>query len=133
VAGYNVNSFYLVDRPPFLQAELLNSRGEVIASTGNDGAQFEGIVLNERVQKVQRYSFQGLSQRSTGSLLILMNGAPIRSRMKTLENEVQPLKKYLPRRVPYTRFTKTVTHHDHLFRNFGDKYSTCPISGKIAP
>jgi alpha-L-rhamnosidase len=107
VAGYNVNSFYLVDRPPFLQAELLNSRGEVIASTGNDGAQFEGIVLNERVQKVQRYSFQ----RPFSEVYRLTSDfnewrTDPKSRLKPLENEVQPPKKYLPRRVPYTRFTK---------------------------
>ena len=107
VAGYNVNSFYLVDRPPFLQAELLNNRGKVIASTGNEGAQFEGIVLNERVQKVQRYSFQ----RPFTEVYRLTSDfnewrTDPKSRLKSLENEVQTPKKYLPRKVPYTWFTK---------------------------
>ena len=57
VAGYNVNSFYLLDQPAFVQAEVVNG-GKVLASTLGDGAPFEARVINERVQKVQRYSFQ---------------------------------------------------------------------------
>ena len=57
VAGYNINSYYLLDQPSFLQAEAL-CRGEVLASTAGDGVRFEGAVLPQRVQKVQRYSFQ---------------------------------------------------------------------------
>ncbi|MFA6561999.1 MAG: hypothetical protein WCV00_08860 [Verrucomicrobiia bacterium] len=57
VAGYNVNSFYLLDQPSFLQAEVV-ADGKVLASTGGAGWAFEATVLRERVQKVQRYSFQ---------------------------------------------------------------------------
>ena len=57
VAGYNVNSFYLLDQPAFVQAEVVGG-GRVLASTLGDGAHFEARVINERVQKVQRYSFQ---------------------------------------------------------------------------
>ena len=57
VAGYNVNSFYLLDQPAFLQAEIISS-GKVIASTGGQGVNFESIILKHRLQKVQRYSFQ---------------------------------------------------------------------------
>ncbi|AQT69557.1 Bacterial alpha-L-rhamnosidase [Anaerohalosphaera lusitana] len=57
VAGYNVNSYYLLDQPAFLQAELLQD-GKVIAATGSKDNGFETVILNERVQKVQRYSFQ---------------------------------------------------------------------------
>ncbi|MBR5977852.1 MAG: hypothetical protein IK033_02515, partial [Verrucomicrobia bacterium] len=42
VAGYNVNSFYLIDRPSFLQAELV-SKDKVLASTGGKGVQFEAV------------------------------------------------------------------------------------------
>ncbi len=56
VAGYNVNSFYLVDEPPFLCAELLAEDGTVLAATGGEG--FTVRRVNARVQKVQRYSFQ---------------------------------------------------------------------------
>ncbi len=55
VAGYNVNSFYLLDQPSFLQAEIV-AAGRVIASTGGDG--FAAGIRHDRVQKVQRYSFQ---------------------------------------------------------------------------
>jgi alpha-L-rhamnosidase len=51
VAGYNVNSFYLLDQPAFVQAEVVGG-GRVLASTLGDGAHFEARVINERVQKV---------------------------------------------------------------------------------
>lgn len=57
VAGYNVNSYYLLDQPSFLQAEL-EAGGQILAATGAKGASFEATILDERVQKVQRYSFQ---------------------------------------------------------------------------
>jgi len=57
VAGYNVNSFYLLDQPSFLQAEVV-ANGKVLASTAGDGAGFEATILKHRLQKVQRYSFQ---------------------------------------------------------------------------
>ena len=57
VAGYNVNSFYLLDEPAFLQAEVVCD-GAVLASTAGQGAAFEATILKHRVQKVQRYSFQ---------------------------------------------------------------------------
>jgi len=57
VAGYNVNSFYLLDEPAFLQAEVI-SDGRILASTAGKGANFEATFLKHRLQKVQRYSFQ---------------------------------------------------------------------------
>ena len=57
VAGYNANSYYLLDQPSFLQAEVV-AGGKVLASTGGSGAPFTASILKERVQKVQRYSFQ---------------------------------------------------------------------------
>jgi alpha-L-rhamnosidase len=57
VAGYNVNSYYLLDQPAFLQAEVA-ADGRVLASTAGAGARFAARVLDQRVQKVQRYSFQ---------------------------------------------------------------------------
>lgn len=55
-AGYNVNSFYLVDEPSFLCAEL-EKDGEVIAATGTENG-FEAIRYLNRTRKVPRYSFQ---------------------------------------------------------------------------
>ena len=57
VAGYNVNSYSLLDQPSFLQAEVV-AGGKALASTGGSGASFTATILKERVQKVQRYSFQ---------------------------------------------------------------------------
>jgi len=57
VAGYNVNSYYLLDQPSFLQAEVV-AGDKVLASTGGKGERFTCTVLKERLQKVQRYSFQ---------------------------------------------------------------------------
>lgn len=57
VAGYNSNSYYLLDQPSFLQAEVARGK-QVLVSTAGDGASFTARILGERVQKVQRYSFQ---------------------------------------------------------------------------
>lgn len=54
-AGYNVNSFYLLDEPSFVCAELYDS-GVITAFTGGDGFVYERYT--DRVRKVQRYSFQ---------------------------------------------------------------------------
>ncbi|WP_135554553.1 alpha-L-rhamnosidase-related protein [Paenibacillus cymbidii] len=57
VAGYNVNSYYLLNQPSFVQAEVLVNGAVEAATSATDGG-FQAIVLEERVQKVQRYSFQ---------------------------------------------------------------------------
>jgi alpha-L-rhamnosidase len=57
VAGYNVNSYYLLDQPAFLQAEIA-SDGKIVASTAGQGVPFRATLLTHRLQKVQRYSFQ---------------------------------------------------------------------------
>ena len=57
VAGYNANSYYFIDQPSFLQAEVVAGT-TVLASTAGAGAAFEAQALESRVQKVQRYSFQ---------------------------------------------------------------------------
>ena len=57
VAGYNANSYYLLDEPAFVQAEVVCD-GAVLASTAGGGAAFDATILQHRVQKVQRYSFQ---------------------------------------------------------------------------
>ena len=57
VAGYNANSYYFIDQPSFLQAEVVAGT-TVLASTAGTGAPFEAQALDSRVQKVQRYSFQ---------------------------------------------------------------------------
>ena len=57
VAGYNANSFWTLNQPSFLQAEVLGERG-VLASTRGAGTRFTATLGDARLQRVQRYSFQ---------------------------------------------------------------------------
>ena len=57
VAGYNVESFYLLNEPAYLVAEVLDGAGETLAAT-RPGGSFEAFILSERVQKVPRFSYQ---------------------------------------------------------------------------
>lgn len=56
VVGYNANTFYTLDQPSFLQAEL-SMDGKAIAWTDQTSA-FGARLVSEREQKVQRYSYQ---------------------------------------------------------------------------
>ena len=101
VAGYNVNSYYLLDQPSFLQAEVV-SGGKVLASTGGAGAPFEALILKDRVQKVQRYSFQ----RPFSEVYRLAPGwddwrNDAGAKINAVKCDVLPAKKLLPRRVPF--------------------------------
>ncbi len=104
VAGYNVNSFYLLDQPSFLQAEVV-AGDSVLASTGSGVKPFEAVLLPERVQKVQRYSFQ----RPFSEVYRM---APkydhwrrnVTVPLTPVACEAQPGKPLLPRRVPYSEF-----------------------------
>lgn len=112
VAGYNSNSYYLFDQPSFLQAEVV-AGDQVLASTAGTGSRFEASILNHRVQKVQRYSFQ----RPFIEIYRLQPGfdrwlrepsAPVTA----VETEVTPEKKLLARRVflPDFHVTRPVRH-----------------------
>ncbi len=103
VAGYNVDSYYTLDQPSFLQAEILRGN-QVLASTGGEGELFEGGILTSRVQKVERYSFQ----RPFTDYWKLQRGwddwkwnylSPLGGKLA-----VQPRKQLLPRRVSYPVF-----------------------------
>ncbi len=54
-AGYNINSFYLVNRPSFICAEILREN-ETLFATGRDDCEAE--VYTQRIIKCPRYSFQ---------------------------------------------------------------------------
>ncbi|MBQ8447735.1 MAG: hypothetical protein IJX27_02245 [Clostridia bacterium] len=56
VAGYSVDSFYHIDQPSFLCAELIEE-GKVTAATGEENG-FLCRVMTEHEQKAQRYSGQ---------------------------------------------------------------------------
>ena len=55
VAGYNLASFYLLNEPSFVCAEVI-SDGRPVAVTGGNG--FDSRLYTERISKVQRYSYQ---------------------------------------------------------------------------
>ncbi len=55
VSAYNVNSYYLMNDPGFLWCEVYVN-GESVAATGTRA--FQTFVIPEKVQRVQRYSFQ---------------------------------------------------------------------------
>ena len=105
VAGYNANSYYLLDQPAFLQAEV-TAGGQVLASTGDTGQAFEATLLTERLQKVQRYSFQRPFSEvyrlapDTGRWRQVA-GVPFES----VKCVLQPAKALLPRRVAYPDYT----------------------------
>lgn len=56
VAGYNINTYYTLDQPSFLQAEV-DVEGKILIATGSSD-DFEVFQISERRQKVERYSFQ---------------------------------------------------------------------------
>ncbi len=106
VAGYNIDSYYLLNMPALLQAEV-TADGKVLAATGREGADFEAFILPEKVQKVQRYS----SQRTFTEVCRLRenydqwrNDPSVKKEPATCE--VLSDRQLLPRRISYSRFAK---------------------------
>jgi alpha-L-rhamnosidase len=106
VAGYNVNSYYVLDQPSFLMAEVATDT-VVLASTGGTGAPFKARVITERLQKVQRYSFQ----RSFSEVYRLEPQSTewrerIDASIQSAACATFPVQKLIPRRVPHPSFFK---------------------------
>ena len=105
VAGYNVNSYYVLDQPSFLQAEVI-ADSITLASTGGKGRQFEAQILTEKLQKTQRYSFQ----RSFSEVyhLAASNGEwreKVDRRFASVPCSVFPPRNLLPRRLPFPDYS----------------------------
>ncbi len=107
-AGYNINSYYLLDQPSFIQAEVL-SGNRVIAATSPETDDFRAILIGERVQKVPRYSFQRtfteyytLEPGYDDWRLLQVEG------LDFVECEPAGEKALLGRRIPYPEFNKTI-------------------------
>lgn len=104
VAGYNVNSYYLLDQPAFLQAEVV-AGSRVLAATATRGRHFAAHVIDERLQKSQRYSYQRTfmeiwrPRRGFDNWRADPNAAVRSERLSEMET-----KRLLPRRVPYPEF-----------------------------
>ena len=95
VACYNINSFWTLNQPSFLQAEI-TSRGSVLASTQGQGLQFSASITDTRLQRVQRYSFQRAFAES------YRFGQPSN---RPLECSIMPAKQLLARGAPYPDFS----------------------------
>ncbi len=104
VAGYNVNSYYVLNQPSFLQAEIMAGL-HVLAATGEGEKPFEAGILSQRVRKVERYSLQ----RTFTEVDHLHSGVdewrsdpdqPFQQLPCTASAE----KQFIPRRVAYPKF-----------------------------
>ncbi|MDD4190009.1 MAG: hypothetical protein PHI28_01645 [Mangrovibacterium sp.] len=96
VAGYNANSYYTLDQPSFLQAEVV-SDGQVVLATGTDN-EFRAIELKSRLQKAERYSFQRPFTeyyRLNAAFNQWLNATPPTEQL--VKTAVQPSVKTLPR------------------------------------
>ncbi len=98
VAGYNCNSYYLLDQPSFLQAEV-SSGGKVLAATGLDDFPFKGFIFENRIQKVEKFSFQRVF---TEAYRYDQPGAELTPAVLI----VSPEKQLLSRGVRYPSYTK---------------------------
>jgi alpha-L-rhamnosidase len=111
VAGYNVNSFYLLDQPSFLQAEVV-SGNKVLAATRAQSDDFEAFLLPERVQKVPRYSFQRpftevyrMEEGDDGWRIGQKAEGRRQKGGEKVKVERTGVKKLVERRIPYPDFT----------------------------
>ncbi|MGE4490382.1 MAG: hypothetical protein AB7E95_12650 [Kiritimatiellales bacterium] len=102
VVGYNCHSFAYLNQPSFLQAEILVGE-RVAAATGRSG--FDALRLPERIQKVERYSFQ----RPFAEAYRLAPGfddwrTRIDAKVECVPCTVQAEKNLLPRGVAFSDF-----------------------------
>ncbi len=91
ISGANVNSYYYMDHPSFLQAELFRN-GNIVAWTGKHFKAYD--LTCERIQKVPRFSFQRMFSEA-------YRVSPHRHNLKELDLEVFPSFRYLARTVPF--------------------------------
>lgn len=104
--GYNANSFYLLDQRSFVQAELTDNAGKVLAATGIPGQGFEALLPVGRVQKAQRYSFQRPFSEVYRLKATDLDWLRIPTALVTsLELAEQTEKPLLPHHVPLPEFT----------------------------
>lgn len=106
VAGYNVNSYYVLNQPSFLQAEI-TAGSQVLAATGDREKPFEAIILSQKVQKVERYSLQ----RAFTEVYHLHSGIDSwrndpQQKLASEPCAVAAVRNLIPRRVPYPRFER---------------------------
>ena len=99
IFGYNVPNFQFANQPSFLCAEIICG-GEVIAYTSDTGSGFVAHSLDERMTKVQRYSYQ----RTFVENYKLSAGAFDYSARAELELELTNDKRFICRDLPYGEY-----------------------------
>ena len=112
VAGYNIDNYYLLNQPSFLQAEIV-ADGKVLAATasqqpvvGEKTPVFEAAVLGQRKQDAPKYSFQRTyaeSYQLTPSYNAWMTDP--KAEFKTARLEQTGNKRLIARRVMYPDYT----------------------------
>ena len=102
VCGYNVNAYSYLDQPSFVCAEIAGN-GEVLAYTGAEDGGFAAYLYTDRIQKIQRYSFQ----RAFCEAYRL--GATIGR--EPVELEVTESKQFICRDVPYGDYRRIRPKH----------------------
>ncbi len=104
VTGYNINTYYRLDQPAFLQAEVL-ADSRVLASTAGEGVNFETAILPERLRSVQRYSFQrAFSEVYNLSPDFSAWRTDSRARFNKTDLALSPVKQLLPCRTALPEF-----------------------------
>jgi alpha-L-rhamnosidase len=102
--GYNVNSYYLLDQPAFLLAEV-RAGDDVLASTAGAGVRFEAALLDDHVQRVERYS---VARTYSEAFRLRPDSYGWRSEpaapFEAVPYDVGEVPPLLPRRVPYPDF-----------------------------
>ncbi|NMA42997.1 MAG: hypothetical protein GX946_06410 [Oligosphaeraceae bacterium] len=110
VLGSNVNSYYYMDQPSFLQAEVL-AENQVVAWTGQHFRIYD--LSGERIQKTPRYSFQRMFCEA-------YRVTPERRNLHELPLTITASVRYLPRRVPQPeyRIDRSYAPISHIRRRY---------------
>ena len=101
----NINSFAVLEQPPFVTAEIVSGQN-CIAWTGKDGG-FLPYYLGNRVQKVQRYSYQRTFTevyRVGNAEKEFLNGS---DNWETVQVICVEPRNYIPRDVRYPQYKET--------------------------
>ena len=127
LAGYNADSFYHLDQPSFVCAELIED-GEITAATGAEG--FLCRVMTEHEQKAQRFSGQRTFcevYRISSLIAKWEKSAVINEREYALVSlsEVEE-KKFIARGSSYNVYDKVfaeeiISHSDFILEDYKDR------------
>lgn len=107
VSGSNVNSFYYMDHPSFLQAEIYTET-QILAYTGRDFQAYDLCAHDgpcaacARIQKVSRFSYQ----RMFAEAYVVQQ----KDQAQLLELEEQPVMPLLPRCVPQPTYSMDTSY-----------------------